>query len=547
MFVKKPVIEYSIMEDEVNFVAWGDPIFSEIAKREIVKKRDVPSVLNNIFGHYYFVLKDKTNDKLYVGTSFFSILPLYYIKVGNFIHISDSPTTVKKPDESIFNKRFLLENILFKYNLFNNSTITGVELLPSNHFLLIDKSNLEILRHTSIEDYFQPKPTPWRKSVDDISDLFVERSKIYFPDEHYYNALTGGFDGRTLVSAGLNARKDFSTYCFGSRNADDVKIAQRLSENADIPFMNIDLDEKYSTNHSLINGLEFIEDSDGCGTFSRAHYLYASKQIANRTKYIITGNFGSEIFRAAHTTGSMLSKNLYNLFAAKNFDEAIDKLRDSFEWGYLNRGGFNLEWESLVEDLKKLPCFDPQYSDFTKNQQFYKVVFEEVFRKYFGAEIVNQNKYVKNRTPFLDINFFKAILETELSGVYSDYYTHNPFKRFKGQFLYAHLIRNLYPAFANEKTDKGYAPKDLLTVHGNLKVAFSFFNKVMNNSKPTIIDPYGVNAAFKTNQDFWKNIRFDINLFNPATCESGFKAFPLNRDSFFVLLSQAWWYNHLIK
>jgi len=104
--------------------------------------------------------------------------------------------------------------------------------------------------------------------------------------------------------------------------------------------------------------------------------------------------------------------------------------------------------ERIKEDILKLPCYNDSYSKLTKNQKFYVFVFEEVFRKYFGAEIINQFKYIKNRTPFLDMAFLKAILRTELAGIHSEFFEHNPVKRYKGQILYAHIINKTYPPYA---------------------------------------------------------------------------------------------------
>jgi len=60
---------------------------------------------------------------------------------------------------------------------------------------------------------------------------------------------------------------------------------------------------------------------------------------------------------------------------------------------------------SLKEDVLKLPCYNQSYIGFTKNQRFYVFVFEEIFRKYFGAEMVNQFKYLKTEHPFWTLNF----------------------------------------------------------------------------------------------------------------------------------------------
>ena len=49
------------------------------------------------------------------------------------------------------------------------------------------------------------------------------------------------------------------------------------------------------------------------------------------------------------------------------------------------------------------------------NQKFYVFVSKKVFRKYFGAEMANQFRYLINRTPFLDIELLKVIFGSRLA------------------------------------------------------------------------------------------------------------------------------------
>ncbi len=55
--------------------------------------------------------------------------------------------------------------------------------------------------------------------------------------------------------------------------------------------------------------------------------------------------------------------------------------------------------------------------------------------------MVNQFNYIRNRTPFLDIDFLRTIFRSRLAGIHSGLFDHNPFRRFKGQVLYAHIIK----------------------------------------------------------------------------------------------------------
>lgn len=514
LFVIKPLIELHFQEADHEFIAWGDPI-SETGLKEKLSKNLTPEyIVNNLPGHYYYIILNKYNGALLAGNSMFSILPLYYFRNDDKIVISDNALRiVRYLDLNDISKRFILETILFNYPLFNDSICESIKLLPANSYINCSGSNSGILKHTTIQDHFSAIPKSWKRSAGEIKEIFLSSVRKYFPDENYVHALTGGFDGRTLVSAALYYKKLFSCYSFGSQVSKDTRIASQLAKNAGIPFINIELGDLYIKNDNLPCGEKFILHSSGTATFVRSHYLHSAKRLSSDFQHIITGNFGSEIFRAAHIAGAVISSNLYSLFNSGTPEEGIRKIESSREFQCLNSSNFKLQLESLKEDIRNLQCYDNSLSGLTKNQRFYVFVFEEVFRKYFGAEMVNQFRYIKNRTPFLDIEFLKAIFKTKFAGIHSDFFEHNPFKRYKGQVLYANIIRKAYPEFGRMMTDKGYRPDDLINPLGKLNIAKGYFKKVLRKSQPEF-DPYSVGKAWEYNKNFWLKIPISAYLFD---------------------------------
>jgi hypothetical protein len=516
LFIEKPPLPLHISNDGIEFLAWGDPIISEGFSQKLSFDPVPGIVVKNLAGHFYYLLKDKKRDIIYMGNSLFSILPVYIYESKNKIFISNRVESISRYIEYVsISRRFVLETILFNYPLFNHSFIEGIQLLPANSNIKVSARNWSISKHTFIADLLTAAPSNWRKSVHQIRDVFLSSVQKYLPDQHYMSALTGGFDSRTLVSAGIYFHRDFSCYTFGSPESADTKIAGSLCKQAKLTHIKIDLDDQYARMHSLDSGLEFVRYASALGSFARAHYQYSIKQLQGEAEYILTGNFGSEVFRSAHNFGVVISPNLYLLFNSPSIDQFIESIENSPELLYLNRADFLPEWEGLKEDLPLLPSFDPLYNGFSKNQKFYVFVFEEIFRKYFGAEMVNQFRYLKNRTPYLDLTFLAAVFKTELAGVHADFFEHNPLKRFKGQLVYAHIINKCYPAFGKILTNKGYRPSDLLSFPGKLNILVKYMNKKF--TKPSIDqDPDAVSNAYRTNRLFYQNISINPDLFDPV-------------------------------
>ena len=491
-----------------------NPICTDVFRAELPVKRSVDFIVNNLYGHYYYIFYDRNTRQILTGNSLFSILPLYYVFSDSRLLLSDNAFSLGRyTGRSTFSKRFILESVLFNYPLFNHSVIDGISLLSSNSGITFDLSGVKLIKHTSIEDLYCQNPSPIRKSAGRLTDIFLETVKKYLPEENYFTALTGGFDGRTLTAASRYHEKSFSCYCFGTSESRDLKLASAIASKTDIPFFAIDLDDIYLRIYSLEAGRNFIIRSSGTGTFTRAHYLFAASQLAGKTRYLITGNFGSEIFRAAHVPGVVISPNLYSVFSSENPDEACQKLWSSTGMSWLNQAEMSSERADLHSDIASLPCFTSKYKNLSRNRQFYIFVFEELFRKYFGAEMISQWDFIKNRTPFLDIDFLKELLATEFAGIHSRFFEENPFKRYKGQVLYAYIIRKAFPQLGKILTDKGYKPDDLISASGVPRIVTGYLYKRLIGTNSSY-DPNGVKKAWDLNHMFYESLPVNKALFN---------------------------------
>ena len=527
----------------------GDPIVGKVKKESLEKcleESGYTKLLQTINGHYRLIVFDRTDFSLSVSSSLFGILPVYYHLDNEMVYVSTNSRSISNvTGQTGINKRFILENVLFYYQLFNETAYQNIKRIPANHVLNISDKGIRFIKHTNISDWFVQNPKPWKRSAGEMSDLFIERVQDYLPNEPYVHALTGGFDGRTLVACGLYHQRNFETYSFGNELSEDTRIAAKLCSIAGLKFNLVPLDHRYVADHSLPDGLEFIINSEGHAGFARAHYLFSCKLLSKNTNYLVTGNFGSEIFRAAHNAGAVISNNLYHLFNAVNIDEGMQRLRNSPEFNWLNREEMAVEWDELRSDISTLPVFSNTYPGMSQNEKFYLFVFEEVFRKYFGPEMVNQFHYMNNRTPFLDIQFLKELLQTRLAGVYSDFFEKNPFNRFKGQVLYAHLIRKAYPAYNEILTDKGYRPKDLFSPVGKFYIAKNYFRKKLMNPG-TESDPNSVRDAFVYNRSFHQQQPVDPAIFNVKKFKESLESKQGTHD-FLIALSQSWFFNSRLE
>lgn len=458
---KQRLLSFEAPGGELLFL--GDPVFR---KKENMTENIVPeagklsqeALFQEIKGHYYwFFLPTDKNQQLLCGNSFGAIYPVYYaVEKERVVVSSSSFALVEKTNAGTADKRNLLERLLFNYPFFNSTWWSNVKLLDAHRFLSIGAKGATVTGDFEVSNYFGSPEDTTKDSLYRLSKLFERESRLFFPDEPFAISLTGGFDGRTLVASAKKARRLFSTYSFGRPDSTDVTMPAAQSAALRIPYEPILLDEQYVGNASLDAAWAFMQLTEHNGNFGRPHYQYAARLLSEKTNCILTGNFGSELFRALHLPGVMMSECLIRVFSASD-DSWKDFLRQSTQqW---DAHFFQKETDSLIADIE---FYLKKMEGWEANHKFYYFVFNEIFRKYFGPELVMQSNYLNNRTPYLNLHFFRELNRTIWSGVHARLFEKVKSKRMKGQMFYATFIRQTGSKLYDLKTNKGYSPADVL-------------------------------------------------------------------------------------
>lgn len=435
----------------------GDPVFrdrealpgSVIGADGLV---DADKLFDQVPGHYYWF--HWRGDALECGSSFCGILPVFHRNVNSRADISSSSFRIARACElRADDLSYLLERRLFNYPLFDRTPWTSIRLLPSHSKLVASTDGLETRRYFNIHGHFGQGDRSSAKDMDELCAAFEQECDVQLPKGGFALSFTGGFDGRTLLGAALKlGRKGFSTYGFGRPGESDIALPETQARQLSVPYSPILLDDRYLADDALPSALAFMELSDHAGNLGRPHYHYAAKLLARNHTHLVTGNFGSELFRAMHSPGPMMSEHLISLFGSTDGRWRQALLREA-------GADFSEQAQELIATIDAYLAADPSL---TPSQRFYRYVFEDLFRKYFGPEIVVQGHFLRNRTPFLSLRFVRALHRTAWAGVHSRLFETAKFRRVKGQFFYAEYLRRASPALYRMPTNKGYAPPDIL-------------------------------------------------------------------------------------
>jgi asparagine synthetase B (glutamine-hydrolysing) len=439
----------------------GDPVFGDRARAsgrvtDWQGELNLTALFSEVRGHYYWFLLQ--NDSFRCGSSFGAIFPIYHQTRDGHTRVSSASFFLAtQADPGRLDRRNLLERLLFNYPLFGTTWWSGISLLGTHRWLTLSAEGAKEARAFGLENYFGHGFHSNREALDQLTEVFEDECRLFLPDEPFAISFTGGFDGRTLVAAARKTgRVDFSTYSFGMPGESDVTFPAAQAEQMGVRYWPIKLDTDYVHNHALKSALAFVQLSEYNGNFGRAHYHYAAQALAQKKNYILTGNFGSELFRAMHQPGVMMTEALIRVFESPDASWK-DYLRQAV--GRHAAAFFRMEMDALIADLER---FLRARSDIDRNQQFYCFVLEEIFRKYFGPELVMQSHLLRNRTPYLSLRFFEALNKTIWSGLHARLFDKQKNRRMKGQVFYSAFLQRTDEQLYRMPTNKGYSPADVL-------------------------------------------------------------------------------------
>ncbi len=431
----------------------GDPVPRDVTAlpRSILNAQgrvDLEKLYDRVPGHYYWF--HWRGDALECGSSFCAILPVYHRSVDGRLDISSSSRHIARTRRlTADDEGYRLERDLFNYPLFGRTPWKGIGLLPTHARLVVRGMSATVEEGFAMEMHFGDGLRSSTADMRELISVFETECALLLPQSGFALSFTGGFDGRTLLGAALKlGRTGFRAYGFGKPGESDIALPEKQARDLGVPYTAIHLDDRYVKEHALRSAIAFMELSDLNGNLGRPHYHYAAERLSSECAHLVTGDFGSELFRAMHAPGPMMTAHLISIFTGGQ------------EW---RKPALELGGHQRAEELvAQVDAYLAAASGLNPSERFYRFVFEELFRKYFGPEIIVQSHFLRNRTPFLSMRFLKALHRTTWAGVHARLFESDKARRMKGQVFYAAYLEHAHARLYRMPTNKGYAPPDVL-------------------------------------------------------------------------------------
>lgn len=168
-------------------------------------------VVNNIKGNFLIIYLNKLNNNIKIINNRFGISPFYYTFVNNHIVLTSNLKLIHKIlPSSIINETALVERELFNYTLGNKTLLKNVYSLRPSEILSYKKGRLDSKIYWTPVELYNSNKLSEEEAIETGERIFKNAVEIRSNDrEKLCASLTGGFDGRTILSV-LNQNKTLS-------------------------------------------------------------------------------------------------------------------------------------------------------------------------------------------------------------------------------------------------------------------------------------------------------------------------------------------------
>ena len=323
--------------------------------------------------------------------------PLYWRHDRNLTCLSTHLSTFcRLPGGERFDPDWLWQYLYFNLSVIGQSFIKGVQRLPAASVLQFGAAQAApgLHRYAGYPSRRQPLQSG-KQGLERAVEEFSDRVPRYFPhDEPIACALTGGWDGRTLLALAPDDR-DITTYTYGCPNCDDLTAASQTARALGLRHVPLVFDDAFVAALPE-TAMETVYLSCGQQGVLRSTLYFVYKSLTEDGTTFPTTVSGISLdaeFRGHGNQPSLVSDDVAALFRGneRRVDEAV--------W----RPIVGSHLADLIETVSTATArLQDQYGPLADAETHLKYMLYEVSPKYFCGELAVADYFTRVRVPAWD-------------------------------------------------------------------------------------------------------------------------------------------------
>ncbi len=438
----------------------------QIALREVVKLylKYREELVNYLKGFYVLVLVDENYKECLAFTSRSGLYKLYYSLEGERLLLSTSLSSVKlnKKEPGISDEVGIIQHGLFEHPLGTRTSVQSIKLLDNYrylsydfHFLKVKSKAIDLPVHDLGKSLYN-----WPETYRELPNEFNRVLDTIVPKTIFNCALTGGFDSRTIVSYLVNRPElEYRLYSWAADERwHDVEVAKSIAGKLGKSYQAILLNDDMLDNYCYY-AAQHIYWTDGLGSINRTNQMYSHWQLSQYSRDVMTGYFGSELFRPMSRQNIMISETFVDSYLHPDRKSKVkEALRSLAQSSPFSREFIERHLDETVED---------SYSyfremDLTPEKGYNLLIYliKTGFWKFFGQEFHAQRIHNCIHSPYMDDDFIDFLLQTPVWEIHRKTYRFDPRSMLRGQAFYLPILKANSSLLMNHPTNRGFSPAD---------------------------------------------------------------------------------------
>lgn len=450
---------------------------SAVSAKEMLKLlNEDPEYYKKIKGSFVICWYLKETGEIIIINDQFAITPFYYCELGEEIYLTNNLNNFKQFSLKI-NNVAMLESILFSYHLTGETYYKGVFLLKGGEQLSIKNGKITSKQNFNLAKFVFNN----NFEIFDYSRLtklfnYCVLQRVN-KSSSVTTSLTGGFDGRAVVSSLLEQNIPFRAYSFGKFGGENTQVPLSIARKIKLSYSPIYLEKEYEQNYAKF-AREAIYFSDGYSIFERANYPYAYNQLARFSNIVLSGLLAGEIIGAVHQKTDYINAEYYDVIYDNidmDFKEILSK---KGMLDYIDNHVIGKSSDEILAHIegKKKEVKTNKTKEFGYLYYLYDLL-KLGFRRFYGTEIHLNRFYADNLTPFFDIDILSMLLNTNHKIIYKNAFKSSVLNRRKNRFVQAKIIQSNFSDLADIPVDRGYPPAYLFHPIKKYSIPFFFYNR----------------------------------------------------------------------
>ena len=499
-FVENKHFPFCIIIDGLLFLSLSEK--NEIEKQYDLKSRSndydyLPYLfhyygkdfLHHVTGTFNIFMYNKNSGQYLLANDRLGYLPLYYYQDQSvFLFASKLESILASGLMEVFeiDKVTVAEHLLFNYPLSEHTYVKNINTISPASCIRPVSENMEVEQYWDIGDYFGFPSLSKKESLTLLNTALqnsIEKFVSSTGNSNLNFSLTGGWDSRVVLSYLLPAYRDkIQAYSFGAPVADDIKVPEEISFYENFDYTGYRLDNEYLQEQFPDNAKDTVILSNGTRNYKRTHYLYAIKQVAKKSEFLLSGIYGDEVFKVGRPQAGTVISAYSIKFIDADFD--ADEVLKQANITELSKV-VDRDSKRLYLDLKdRLNAVGKTYKKYnTPGEKYFAFRFWLNLRKYFGHEVNSYNDFVYCYSPFIEHDFLKEFAKTKFMVSRFGFEPATFKEKAQSSQLYYKLTKLNKVSLTRYKSSRGFKMKNAGNYWGWMKILISRFRQRLNNNK----------------------------------------------------------------